>query len=246
MTGRAAEATAAVCIAGILRSGVAVSESGCPPAPAQIAQHEATLYAPVMPQFDTAHPLAWLWGSSLGFALTHSLLASNGCKCLAYAAGLSLRHYRLTFTVFAVLLTVAWLTFVRMLPDTPLYRLHGAWLVPALALQALGAWVVWQSMCAFDMRIFMGLKPFPPGGEPFVERGIYRHLRHPMYTGVLLILFAMPAQSVNSLHLYAAVALYFVLGSRLEERRLVADHPEYADYRRRVPAFWPRLGGHHE
>ena len=199
-----------------------------------------------MPEFDTAHPLAWLWGSSLGFALTHSLLASRRCKRALDAAGLPAQRYRLAFTLSAIVLTAVWLAFVRMLPDTPLFRLHGAWLVPAMALQVLGAWIVWQSMRAFDMRIFMGLKPFPPGGEPFVERGIYRHLRHPMYTGVLLILFAMPAQSVNSLHLYAAVALYFVLGSRLEERRLATDHPEYADYRRRVPAFLPRLGGRHE
>jgi protein-S-isoprenylcysteine O-methyltransferase Ste14 len=199
-----------------------------------------------MPEFDTAHPLAWLWGSSLGFALTHSLLASRRCKRALDAAGLPAQRYRLAFTLSAIVLTAVWLAFVRMLPDTPLYHLHGAWLVPAIALQLLGAWIVWQSMRAFDMRIFMGLKPFPPGGEPFVERGIYRHLRHPMYTGVLLILFAMPAQSVNSLHLYAAVALYFVLGSRLEERRLATDHPEYADYRRRVPAFLPRLGGRHE
>jgi methanethiol S-methyltransferase len=199
-----------------------------------------------MPQFDTSHPLAWLWGSSLGFALTHSLLASRGCKRVLYAAGLSAQRYRLVFTLSALVLTGLWLGFVRMLPNTPLYRLHGPWLVPAIALQVLGAWIVWQSVRAFDMRIFMGFAPSPPGGEPFVERGIYRRLRHPMYTGVLLILFAMPGQSVNSLNLYAAVALYFVLGSRLEERRLAADHPEYADYRRRVPAFWPHLGGHHE
>ena len=197
-----------------------------------------------MPQFDTAHPLAWLWGSSLGFALTHSLLASRRCKHRADAAGLSAQHYRLAFTVSALVLTAAWLGFVRTLPDAPLYRLHGPALIPCYALQLLGAWIVWRAARAFDMRIFLGLAPFPPGGEPFVERGIYRHLRHPMYTGVLLILFAMPAQSVNSLHLYAAVTLYFALGSRLEERRLAADHPEYADYRRRVPAFWPRLTRH--
>lgn len=195
-----------------------------------------------MPQFDTTHPLAWLWGSSLGFSITHSLLASNGCKRLAHRVGLSPRHYRLGFTIFAVLLTAVWLAFVHMLPDTPLYRLHGLGLVPCYALQLLGAWLLWRAARAFDMRIFLGLAPMPASGEPFTERGIYRHLRHPMYSGVLLMLLAMPAQSVNSLHLLAAIALYFVLGSRLEERRMLADHPGYADYRRRVPAFWPRLG----
>jgi methanethiol S-methyltransferase len=208
----------------------------------QIAEHGASLYAQAMPQFDTAHPLAWLWGSSLGFALTHSLLASRRCKQRTYAAGLSSQHYRLAFTISAVLLTALWLGFVRTLPDTPLYRLHGLALIPCYALQLLGAWILWGTVHAFDMRVFLGLKPFPLGGEPFVERGIYRHLRHPMYTGVLLILFAMPVQSVNSLHLYAAITLYLVLGSRLEERRMLAEHPGYADYRRRVPAFWPHLG----
>ena len=104
--------------------------------------------------------------------------------------------------------------------------------------------MLWRAAQAFDMRIFLGLASMPAAGEPFLERGIYRHLRHPMYTGVLLVLLASPAQSVNSLSLTAAVALYFIVGAGLEERRLAADHPEYADYRRRVPAFWPRLGSH--
>jgi protein-S-isoprenylcysteine O-methyltransferase Ste14 len=192
-----------------------------------------------MPQFHTAQPLAWLWGSSLGFALTHSLLASRACK---RAVGLSPQFYRLAFAVSAVVLTAIWLGFVRMLPDAPAYRLQGAAAIAGHALQLFGIWVLWRSARAFDMRLFLGLAPMPAAGEPFLERGIYRHLRHPMYTGVLLILFAAPNQSVNSLHLAAAIALYFAIGSRLEERRLLADHPEYADYRRRVPAFWPRLG----
>jgi len=192
-----------------------------------------------MPQFDTTHPLAWLWGSSLGFALTHSLLAGRACK---RAARLSPQHYRLAFTISAVVLTGAWLGFMHMLPDHPAYRLHGAARIAGYALQLLGIWMLWRAARAFDMRIFLGLAPMPETGEPFLERGIYRHLRHPMYTGVLLILLANPVQSVNHLHLAAAVALYFVIGSRLEERRMLAEHPEYAGYRRRVPAFWPRLG----
>ncbi len=194
-----------------------------------------------MPQFDTTHPLAWLWGSSLGFALTHSLLASRPCK---RSVRLSPQHYRLTFTISAVVLTAAWLGFVRMLPDTPVYRLHGPAQIACYALQLFGAWMLWRAAQAFDMRIFLGLAPVPAAGEPFLERGIYRYLRHPMYTGVLLVLLASPAQSVNSLSLAAAVALYFVAGSRLEERRMLAEHPEYAGYRRRVPAFWPHIGSH--
>ena len=82
----------------------------------------------------------------------------------------------------------------------------------------------------------------PPGGEPFSEKGIYRHLRHPMYAGVMLVLLASPQQSVNSLSLTLAVCLYFIVGCRFEERRMLAAHPQYADYCRRTPRFVPYQG----
>jgi len=72
-------------------------------------------------------------------------------------------------------------------------------------------------------------------------RGIYKYIRHPMYAGAILFLFAKPEMSVNSFHVALAVSLYFIIGSRLEEKRMLVEHPDYAGYQQQVGAFVPKL-----
>jgi methanethiol S-methyltransferase len=180
-----------------------------------------------------------IWLSGLAFALAHSALAASGVKQACYRAGLTPQHYRLLYVIIAVITTALWLWFVRALPDATLWRLEGLprWLLHGV--QLAGLWVFWLSLRPIDVGAFLGLRSFPNGSEPFIERGIYRYIRHPMYSGVMLVMFAMPAQTINSVHLFAVIAVYFVIGARLEERRMLSGHPGYADYRRRVPAFVP-------
>ena len=190
-----------------------------------------------------AHPLTSIlaiWGCGLAFATLHSGLATSRAKAWAYARGMTPQRYRLLYSLLSLLLTIAWLVFVQSLPDQPLYRIDGPWRWLLHGLQLAGLYIFWRSLAPIDAAAFLGLRPFPHDVEPFVEQGIYRHLRHPMYAGIMLVLFAHPSQSINSLNLYAFITAYFIVGARLEERRMLTMHPAYADYRKRVPAFIPR------
>jgi len=183
-----------------------------------------------------------VWLFTLLFALAHSGLAVPAVgRRIRALTGWSAARWRLVYSLIALVTTALWLAAVHALPDAPLYALHGAAFWACVGLQAAGAGVVWAAFREFDARVFLGLAPMPANGEPFHERGIYRHIRHPMYSGVMLMLLASPVQSVNSLHLALAASLYFIVGARLEEARMLAAHPEYADYRARVPAFVPRI-----
>jgi len=183
------------------------------------------------------HPAAlWIWLSALAFGLSHSLLTEPVCRRFS---GLSATSYRLSYSLLATALTGLWLWLVHALPDAPLFHVSGIASLPFYALQIIGLGVILLSLRAFDAGIFLGFKPIPESGEGFVENGIYRHMRHPMYSGFMLLLLASPVQSMNSLHLSLAVCAYFLIGSRNEERRMLAIEPTYAAYLRRVPAFVP-------
>jgi protein-S-isoprenylcysteine O-methyltransferase Ste14 len=82
-------------------------------------------------------------------------------------------------------------------------------------------------------------RPYTP--LPFRGPWLYRKVRHPLYLGFFLGLWATPSMTVTHLVLAAGLSAYILFGVRLEERDLIADHPEYAEYRRRVPMFVPRL-----
>ncbi|MDQ7011638.1 MAG: isoprenylcysteine carboxylmethyltransferase family protein [Mariprofundaceae bacterium] len=183
--------------------------------------------------------IAWIWLSGLAFAVIHSWLATSRCKDTFYRRGVGHRAYRMAYSLLAIVLTALWFGFVPLLPDAPLYRMEdGAkWLMTGLQLGGIG--IVIMSFRAIDVSAFLGLSDTAEGTDPFVETGIYRYMRHPMYTGVMIALFASPSQTVNSMNLFAVIALYFIIGARFEERRMLAVHPAYAGYMKRVPAFIP-------
>lgn len=87
---------------------------------------------------------------------------------------------------------------------------------------------VWLQFCG---------KPYRP--LPFRAPVLYRFVRHPLYVGWLLTFWAAPTMTVAHLVFALATSAYILIAIRLEERDLVAAHPEYQGYRRRVPMLLP-------
>lgn len=87
--------------------------------------------------------------------------------------------------------------------------------------------------------------PFPRPREDsqLVQRGIYAHVRHPLYASVMLSSFgwALIWQSAAALVPAWVLVPFLLAKARHEERWLRVQFPGYADYARRVPAFLPRL-----
>ncbi len=85
--------------------------------------------------------------------------------------------------------------------------------------------------------------PVPRAGGDLVTDGLYRFVRHPIYTGVLLVVGALVVPSGNWATLAVSVltVAFFYAKSTWEEQRLAERYPGYAEYRMRTPRFFPRL-----
>jgi len=73
---------------------------------------------------------------------------------------------------------------------------------------------------------------------------LYRYLRHPMYAGMLLGLWAAPTMTAGHALLAALFTAYVLVGIRHEERDLVRVFGDaYRRYQREVPMLvpWPRV-----
>ncbi len=82
-------------------------------------------------------------------------------------------------------------------------------------------------------------------GHHVIKTGPYAIVRHPMYTGIILFVVAIPLAlgSLSGLVFSAAIAIVFVVRTLLEEATLRAELPGYADYAnevryRLVPGLW--------
>jgi protein-S-isoprenylcysteine O-methyltransferase Ste14 len=98
----------------------------------------------------------------------------------------------------------------------------------------IGLWPLWYLRRSFSLE---------PEARNLVIAGPYRLARHPIYAVYILNNFGIWLRTL-SLPFLAVYCVWFVLllfRVRYEERVLSAEFPEYADYRRRVGAFGPRL-----
>lgn len=184
---------------------------------------------------------ALLWAS---FGVSHSVFASEtGRRFLARLAG---RGERLAYNAIAIvhLALILWLG--RML-------LPGSFTLPrtvriVMALMILtGLVVLVIAGRAYDLGRFLGatqLRDEPVHVEPLATSGVNGFVRHPLYLGLLLILWGAAA-SPFMLATAAFATLYIRIGVHFEERKLLVLYGSaYARYRSLVPMLWPRFGRH--
>lgn len=75
----------------------------------------------------------------------------------------------------------------------------------------------------------------------FATPFLYQIIRHPLYLGFLLAFWSTPTMTVTHLVFALVTTAYILTAIQLEERDLMHEHPEYAEYRKRVPMLVPGL-----
>src|SRR5262245_59022213 len=92
----------------------------------------------------------------------------------------------------------------------------------------------------FGLRqVWRHLAGKPQAPLEFKTPWLYRQVRHPLYLAWFTIFWATPTMTATHLLFAVMTSAYILIAIQFEERDLIAAHPEYAEYRRRVPMLLP-------
>lgn len=85
--------------------------------------------------------------------------------------------------------------------------------------------------------------PIPKDDADLVTSGIYKWIRHPMYTALILIGFGLVLGTFNfySLLIYATLVMVLIYKSRYEDQLLSERHKSAKEYQNSTGRFFPRF-----
>ncbi|OQX63380.1 MAG: hypothetical protein B5M51_05120 [Anaerolinea sp. 4484_236] len=192
--------------------------------------------------------MTWLILAVILWGLVHSVMASLTfrAKLINWLGEKTMRFYRLFFNIFSMITLIPILWLARVLPDSRLYSVPKPWLYLTLFGQGLAAIGEVVGLFQTDVWEFAGLRQIiAPNGEEngkLVIKGLYKHMRHPLYTFGLLFIWLTPVMTVNMLVMYTSATIYIIIGAYFEERKLLRGFGEdYAAYKKKTPMLIPKL-----
>jgi protein-S-isoprenylcysteine O-methyltransferase Ste14 len=172
------------------------------------------------------------------FGLQHSLMARPWFKAW-WAASIPPAFERCTFVHMANLALFAVILFWQPIP-TEIWTVPAGWARNlAWALFAVGWLILFAGAWSFGILDLLGIDQMrrwcrnQTAAGPRLKTGLlYRWLRHPMYVGVLLGVWATPAMTLGHLLLASGFTLYVLIAMRYEERDLAHRFGQrYASWR---------------
>ena len=189
--------------------------------------------------------IALLW--ILWCALHSTLITKTVTDYAKKKLGYQYRFYRLFFNIVS-LVTLAPLLYYSASHKGPLvFQWEGPLLIVKYLLLVTGICLFVAGARHYSMSQFIGIHQIKTGQtdhtlseyDTFDTSGILSVIRHPWYTGGIIIIWSSDIY-LSTLLNNIVVSAYFVVGSFLEERKLLLDFGDkYREYQKNVSMLIP-------
>jgi methanethiol S-methyltransferase len=179
-------------------------------------------------------------------ALHSAMISETATRFLEPRLGGAWRFYRLFFNGVALITLIPLVGYSHSLEGPPFLRWRGPWLGVQFALVACGGLLFLAGGRHYSLKRFLGISQLRgkqsgglAGGGGIDSAGVLGLVRHPWYTGLLLLLWARDLDVVRVV-VNGVLTAYIVVGTLLEERKLVHEFGDgYTSYQARVSMFVP-------
>jgi protein-S-isoprenylcysteine O-methyltransferase Ste14 len=187
--------------------------------------------------------LLWVLWCSL-----HSLLISSSFAArMKEILGVKYAYYRLAYNSFSILTLIPVVVYQQLLAEEIIFSWPGPWLVLKFGMYLVSFALFYGGYKVFDMRYVLGTRQIDEMRQgrkieamKFNTTGILEYVRHPWYSGAILLIWAFGPISDVSLVSKIVLTAYIIIGTFLEEKKLISEIGKpYLEYCRRVPMFIP-------
>ncbi|MBK5278819.1 MAG: isoprenylcysteine carboxylmethyltransferase family protein [Bacteroidia bacterium] len=180
--------------------------------------------------------LAW----TVYFAI-HSLMASAFVKdYFSKKLKAKFHFYRLVYNILSIIGLLGLLFLNGSIPAISFFQSNGVVRYFSLMLAAIGVFVIKDAFRQYKLGSFLGFKQ---EDESFSTNGILNKIRHPIYSGTILIVlgFFLFSPNLPTLISVLCIFVYLAIGINLEEKKLVQKFGDtYLEYKKKVPMLVPR------
>ena len=189
--------------------------------------------------------LAILW---ILWCSLHSLLISRFfITKMKNILGIKFAYYRLAFNAFSLLTLIPVVIYQQLLSEGIIFYWPGSWNILKFGMYLASFVLFYGGYRVFDMPYVLGTKQVNEMREnkkidamDFYTTGILEYVRHPWYSGSILLVWAFGSISEVSLISKTILSAYLIIGTFLEEKKLVHEIGEpYLAYRKKVPMLIP-------
>jgi len=191
--------------------------------------------------------LAWLGAGWILWCCLHSLLINIPVKEYAIQlfkrVGFSGFRYRAFYTVISCVTLLPLAALTVLLRGEVVFVWRGSWRLLELGLAVAALWLFWAGAKHYDLHHMAVGKEREEAERAeirFSREGVHGMVRHPWYLGSLFFLWAWPVYHQATALAALILSCYLLIGSFIEERRLVAEFGDnYRQYQREVSMLIP-------
>lgn len=180
--------------------------------------------------------------SWLVFYTLHSVLASTTIKKFGENLLGSKKQYRMLYSIFSIISLLLVFCVLIVSPSHYLISRTKLTLVFSFITSTYGLIILKRSFKYISTSNFIGLTESKK--NDLITKGLHSYIRHPIYSGTLLVFIGAMLFYPTDLMLASLICLvvYLPIGIFLEEEKLIKYFgDEYLEYRSKVKAIIPKV-----
>ena len=160
-----------------------------------------------------------------------------------------LRWYRIFYNIFSLITLIAPVYLMKTIESRPVFTWQGIMQFPRFAILLLALILFREGAKKYDIGFFLGIKQLKTGKgstlldakEMFAATGVFGLIRHPWYSGALLLVWSFfQVYTATTVITAVVLSIYLVTGTLLEEKKILAEYREsYTNYKKDVSMLFP-------